>query len=75
MSTGNPDIDTVLSVIGALTVILSVIANVPAVRASRAGEVLVRLTAVDLGGLLRVLLPLFTKRAESPKPPADPDAN
>lgn len=75
MNTGNADLDAVLAVIGAVTVLLSVLANVPAVRATKTGEVLVRLTAIDLMGIVRLVAPLFASKKAPPTAPTDPGAN
>lgn len=69
MSTGNPTLDSVLTILGALSVILTVVANMPAVSATRAGQVMLKLTAIDFVGLVRAALAFLPK-----KPPTPPSA-
>ena len=69
-STGNPTLDSVLAILGALSVILTVVANMPAVAPTKVGRVLLKLTAVDFVGLVRAAAAFMPKSA--PKdPPAD----
>ena len=65
------DIESILSVIGALVVLLTVIAHLPYVRGSKAGNFLLKLTAVDIVGVLRVIALVLTKKPEPPKTPSE----
>lgn len=69
MSTGNPTLDSVLTILGALSVILTVVANMPAVSATRAGKVMLKLSAVDIVGVVRAVAAFLPK-----KPPTSPGA-
>lgn len=69
MSTGNPTLDSVLAILGAVSVILTVVANMPAVAPTKAGQVLLKLSAVDFAGLVRAVMAFMPKAA--PKPPTD----
>lgn len=69
MSTGNPTLDSVLAILGAVSVILTVVANMPAVAPTKAGRVMMKLSAVDFVGLVRAVMAFMPKAA--PKPPAD----
>lgn len=68
MSTGNPTLDSVLTILGALSVILTVVANMPAVAHTKAGQVMLKLSAIDLVGLVRAVVAFMPKKApEAPK--------
>jgi hypothetical protein len=66
-------VESVLAIVGALSVILSVLASVPAIRDSKTGSHLRKLNGFDVVGILRLVLPLLSKKAP-PTPPSD-DAN
>lgn len=70
MSTGNPTLDSVLTILGALSVILTVVANMPAVSATRAGQVMLKLSAVDIVGVVRAVA-AFLPKAAPKAPPSD----
>lgn len=68
MSTGNPTLDSVLTILGALSVILTVVANMPAVAPTKVGQVLLKLSAVDIVGLVRAVVAFMPKKTpEAPK--------
>ena len=70
MSTGNLTLDSVLAILGAVSVILTVVANMPAVAPTKTGQVLLKLSAVDFVGLGKAVAALMPK--PTPKdPPAD----
>jgi hypothetical protein len=61
MSTGNPTVDAVLTIVGALTIILSAVASLPGVAGTKAGNVLTKFVAIDVAGLLRLVLSIVLK--------------
>lgn len=68
-STGNPTLDSVLAILGAVSVILTVVANMPSVSETRAGKIMLKLTAVDFVGLVRAAAAFLP--AKAPQPPSD----
>jgi hypothetical protein len=63
--------DMVFKVVGALTVLLTVVANLPPVAKSRAGAVMHKFVAIDFVGLLRLVMPLLALKAAPKEPPKE----
>ncbi len=60
-------VESVLAIVGALSVILSVLSSVPAVRDSKAGKHLQKLNGFDVLGILRLVLPLLARKPAAPE--------
>lgn len=65
------DVDAVVNVVGAIVVLLTLVAHLPYVRGTKASEFLVKAGAVDVVGVLRVVLSLLASKSPPPKPPEE----
>lgn len=64
------DLESILAVIGALSVLLGLICNLPGVKGSKFAQGASKLLAIDIIGVLRVVGLLLAKKPEQ-KPPSD----
>lgn len=70
-------IESILSVLGLLVALATVVGNAPYVRGTKFGQGLVKMAGVDVVGIAKILLPLiaaalavFAARKAPPGPPA-----